>query len=188
MINLTTEEKIRGLIASGIADQTIAKTTNLPCATIKKIRRTMSLVGCIDSLLKEQVIAKLCGGHKHEEIADTMKIDKEIVLAIGRFCYLKSKKKRAKVPASLCLACKADIDALNDEPCFDTNLVTNGAIEHEARSMLKVICDIVGLDSLCIIASPIFGAIAREAGQIKKRVLVEENVPRESGHIGRREF
>ncbi len=175
MINFLTEEKIRKLIIEGGTDQSIAKSVNLSCSTIKGIRRTMTLVGCIDDLLKEQVIAKLCGGYTHEKIADTMKIDKEIVSAIGRFCYLRLKKKMAKVPITLCLACKADIDALNDEPCFDINIATNGDIEHEARPMFEVICDIVGLDGLCIVASPIFGAIAREAGQIKKRVLGGEN-------------
>lgn len=184
MINLSTEEKIRGLITSGITDQTIANTTNLPRATIKKIRRIMSLVGYIDNSLKEQVIAKLCGGYKHEEIADTMKIQKEIVSAISRFYHLRSKKKMAKVPAPLCLICKADIDSLNDVPCFKADVATNGDIEHEARLMFGVICNIVGLDSLCIIASPIFGAIAKEAGQIKKRILGEENGKKESDTVG----
>ena len=180
MINFSTEEKIRKRIINGTSDQTTASMSNVSCATVRKIRRMMTLVGYIEDPLKEQVIAKLCGGYTHKEIADTMKIDKEIVSAISRFCYLRSKKKMAKVPATLCLACKVDIDAINDEPCFKTDAATNGNIEHEARSMFKVICDIVGLDSLCIVASPVFGAIAKEAGQIKKRILGGENEKEEN--------
>ena len=174
MFNFLTEERIRKLIIEGGADQSIAKSTNSSCATVRSIRKTMTLVGYIDDLLREQVIAKLCGGYTHEKIADTMKIDKEIVSAVGRFYYLRSKKKSSRSPAPLCLACKADIDVLNDAPCFNVDIATNGNIEFEARPMFGVICDIVGLDSLCIVASPIFGAIAREAGQIKKRILESE--------------
>ena len=171
MINLSIEEKIRKLIIKGSTDQAIAKLVGVTCATVRKIRRTMTLVGCIDDQLKEQVIMMLCGGYTYEKIVEITKIDKETVSAIGRFCYLRSKKKMAKVPAPLCLSCKADIDSLNDEPCFTIDAANDNDIIKEARVMFRVICNIVGLNSLCIIASPIFGAIAKEAGQIKGRVI-----------------
>ena len=175
MINVSTEEKIRKMIIRGSEDQSIAKSAGVTCVTVRKIRRTMTLVGFIDDRLKEQVIMMLCGGYTYGKISEITEIDKKIVSAIGRFCYLRSKKKMAKVPAPLCLSCKADIDALNDEPCFKVDVANDDDIMKEAKVMFKIICDIVGLDSLCIVASPIFGAIAREAGQIKKRVLGEEN-------------
>ncbi len=175
MIDVSTEEKIRKLIIKGTSDQAAASRSRVSCATVRKIRRMMTLVGCIDDCLKEQVIMKLCGGYTHSKISNEMDMDVEIVQAISRFCYLKSKRKMARILTPLCSVCKADIDALNDESCFDFPMVTNGDIENEARSMFEVICDIVGLDSLCIIASPIFGAIAKEAGQIRGRVTGEDN-------------
>lgn len=180
MINLLTEEKIRKLIVQGRPDKAIAKVASVTCTTVKKIRRVLTLVGHIDDQLKEQIIAKLCAGYAQREIADITKTDVKIVSAVGRFCYLRSKRKMARMPAVLCSVCKADIDALNDEPCFKTYAATNGCIEHEARAMFKVVCDTVGLDGLCIVASPIFGAIAREAGQIKNRVLGEESNEKET--------
>lgn len=175
MINIATEEKIRKLILEKKANQTIAKLTGISCVTVRRIKRTMTLVGYIDDQLKEQVIMKLCSGYTRKQIAETMKIDEEIISAISKYCYLRSKKKMARAPATLCLRCKADIDALNNEPCFKVDTASDDDIIKEARVMFRVICNIVGLDSLCIVASPIFGAIAKEAGQIKKRVLGEEN-------------
>ncbi len=175
MIDVSTEERIRKLIIDGATDQTISKSTSVSCVRIRKIRRTMTLVGYIDDQLKEQVVMRLCGGYTHKQISEIMKIDKEIISAINRFCYLRSKRKIAKMPTPLCAACKANIDALNNEPCWDIDVATNEDIEHEARPMFEIICNIVGLDGLCIVASPIFGAIAREAGQIKGRVMGEEN-------------
>ena len=183
MINLLAEEKIRKLIVQGRPNIIITEQTNVSLATVKKIRKTMKLVGCIDDLLKEQIIAKLCGGYTHREIADTMKIDMEIVSAIRRYCYFRSKRKTSRAPPTLCSVCKADIDSLNDVPCFETDAASDGDIAKEARTMFKVICDTVGLDSLCVVASPIFGAIAKEAGQIKKRILGEENAKEETDTI-----
>ena len=175
MINPLREEKIRKMIIQGKSNMEIVERTSTTLSTVKKIRKILSLVLLVDSQLREQIIAKLCGGYTHKEIAETAKVDMETVLSINRFYYLRSKKKMARVPIPLCLLCKADIDALNDKPCFNIDIATNGNIEFEARPMFEVICNIVGLDSLCIIASPIFGAIAKEAGQIRKRVIGEKD-------------
>ncbi len=184
MISVPTEERIRRHILDGLSDQTTASLSKVSCATVRKIRRTMTLVGCIDDCLKEQVIMKLCGGYTHRNISDEMKIDTEIVQAISRFCYLRSKQRTARVLVPLCAVCKADINALNDKPCSCVERASDEDIIKEARTMFSVICDIVGLDSLCFIASPIFGAIAKEAGQIKRRVIGEENGKEENETLG----
>ena len=179
MIGIKSEEKVRKLIKEGIPNKEIANSMNISLMLVGKIQRMITLVDYVVShhgyQVREQVIMKLCAGFTHKEISDVTNLSLEAISAIKRSCYIRHKRKMSLVLPPLCSVCKADIDSLNDKPCSRTDLATNIDIEREAGAMFKVICDIVGLDSLCVVVSPIYGAIAKEAGQIRKRILGEEN-------------
>ena len=152
MLDTKKEEEVRGMITNFKTNSEITAASGLPLATVKRVRSTMARMLQISENAVERIVAMLIGGYSVGAICVFLKISEDAVTAVKRFYYLKTEKHNKKRRVPLCDICK-------------DSLVPDWRSIHSDynATLLSIVEDVVSLDRLNLINSPLFFGIAKRA-------------------------
>ena len=171
MISVQKEELVRHFIRLGCLNQEIEHDTGAGHETVERIRLALKLGRKCPVNIREQIIFQLIGGFPIEIISRNLCVQEEVVLAVHRYCYIRSLRANEKQMAPVCSMCRRDIEAMYEEPReADKRDVSAEDLLPYANSLHDIACNIASLNDLGVIASPLFCGIASRASDILEEI------------------
>lgn len=153
MISAKSEEAIRKLLREkNLSNNEIARRTKTSYKSVQSVRRMLDMVSKVTEEQMEVVVHMLSGGYPARVISEKLLLSVEIIKAIQKYNYLRTIKSNRKKSVPLCDSCKNSID-INRKPSGGGGLT----------SIESVLEDLLALDRLNIINSPLFCSLACRA-------------------------
>ena len=158
MISAKIEEQVRNLIKEGLSDYDISYKINIYYRTVVTIRKMIQTIKHTTVMEREKIIALLIGGFPTGAISTGLNVSKEKINAVRRYYYLRTYKANKKRSVPLCDKCKDSIN-INKDARYAIELCTP----------VSIVEDLVCLDRLNLINSPLFCSLATKARTVLER-------------------
>lgn len=158
MISVKAEEKIRRLIIDSKTNRQIAKETKSSDYTIKSVRNMLDKMKDLDEFRIEAVVSMLAKGFPSRAISIRLGIGEDYINAVRRYNYLKTHKANRKSSPHICSVCKKT-----------TNVSRKGADLIKPGTLLSVVSDLIDLDDLNLVSSPLVSILAARAREAIRR-------------------
>jgi ribosomal protein S27AE len=175
MITIEKEEQIRRQLALGMTEAQVVASSGVSRKAVCRIIEMLGIISRIPESDKQTVRELFAAGLPVNAVVLNAKMPRSKVVAIRRYYYVQ-KRQTDGGESRECPTCGAIM--LHRDRCHATqkNDVKEVSIgDAEASLLLNVVSDVVELNSLQLIANPLFYYLAKRASETLEKIHGQKN-------------
>lgn len=164
MLSIEKEERIRRRIRNGECNHSIVVNESTGHISVQHIREVLHEIDSHTIEVREHVLLMTIAGFPVSMISAIKQVSPEYVKAVSRYFYIRAIRSNKKKIEPLCVICKQEVSSRCEKlPSQEDVEVSDSSILNKARDFYNIACDVVYLDDLGLVVSPLFGGIASAA-------------------------